>query len=404
MAEITVDRARCGLAVGPALVTAALVFGPGSVTTASALGAGFGYQLLWIPVIATILMMCFVDLSVRIGLSSCKDPVGAVATHTGRVVASLVAVGAVLVVSSFQAGNSVGTGAAANVLFHGDTKLFAALFTVLAVAFVWLPGFYDKLEKLMVAIIGLMLLAFVITAIVSRPSLVSMLRGLVPMIPSGAEALVVGAVATMFSVVGAFYQIQLVRQKGWTADDYRPARRDAILGTLILGTLSFVIILAAAAVLNPAGIQVKSPADMAGILEPTVGRWASVLFALGLWAAAFSSLLGNATIGGGLLSAVFNPKSDTDVNAPITKACITLVMIAGGLVAIIFGGIPVQLIVTAQAITIFIAPMIGIVLVWIARHPSRGALRIGWVQLVVAAVGLLFLFFLAYTYLVKLLG
>ena len=52
---------------GPAFVTAALVFGPGSITTASSLGADFAYDLVWVPVLATILMLCFVNLSVRIG-------------------------------------------------------------------------------------------------------------------------------------------------------------------------------------------------------------------------------------------------------------------------------------------------------------------------------------------------
>lgn len=394
-------RRRFGL--GPALITAALVFGPGSITTASSLGAGFSYQLLWIPVIATILMLCFVDLSVRIGLTTDRGPIGTVSSHTSRIVGVLVAIGAVLIVSSFQAGNSVGTGAAANVLFNGDTKLWAIIFTVLAIAFVWLPGFYSKLEILMVAIIGIMVVAFVLTAIVAQPDPGAMLAGLVPSLPTGSEALVVGAVATTFSIVGAFYQIQLVRQRGWGPDDYKLARRDAITGTLILGMLSFVIIIGAAAVLAPQGVQVKSPADMANILTPTVGQWAGVLFALGLWSSAFSSLLGNATIGGGLLSSLFGNTSG-DVNTRLAKICITLVMIAGGAVAVIFGGIPVQLILTAQAITVFIAPLIGIVVVWIARHPSRGELRIGGVQLAIAIVGLAFLFFLAGTYLMRLLA
>ncbi|QIK71019.1 divalent metal cation transporter [Propioniciclava coleopterorum] len=404
MANTTVDATpRRRLALGPALVTAALVFGPGSITTASSLGASFSYRLLWIPVIATVLMLCFVDLSVRIGLTSDKGPVGTVAAHTSRIVAVLVAIGSVLIVSSFQAGNSVGTGAAANVLFAGDTKLWAGIFTAAAIAFVWLPGFYGKLEKLMVGIIAVMLVAFVITAIVSRPDPAALVAGLMPIIPTGSEAMVVGAVATTFSIVGAFYQIQLVRQRGWGAGDYRAARRDAISGTLILGTLSFVIILAAAAALHPQGIAVKSPADMANILTPTVGQWAGVLFALGLWSAAFSSLLGNATIGGGLLSAMFGNAGE-DVNNRLAKICITAVLVVGGVVAIIFGGIPVQLILTAQAITVFIAPLIGIVLVWIARHRSRGDLRIGWPQTVLAVVGLVFLFFLAATYIQRLIA
>lgn len=405
MAEVTDNTRKASrFALGPALVTAALVFGPGSITTASSMGAGFSYNLLWVPVIATILMLCYVDLSVRIGLSSGRGPVGTVTDHLGRIVAVLVAIGAVLVVSSFQAGNSVGAGAATNVLFGGDSRIFAALFTLLAIGFLWLPNFYSKLEKLVVVIILLMLVAFIVTAIVSRPDLGEMLKGLVPSFPTGSEALIVGATATTFSIVGAFFQIQLVRQKGWTEEDYPIARRDAVIGTIILGSLAFIIALGAAAVLHPAGIQVKSPADMASILEPTVGSWASALFALGLWAAAFSSLLGNATIGGGLLSAVFKPGVEGNVNHTFTKICITVVMAIGGVVAVVFGGIPVQLILTAQAVTVFIAPLIGVVILWIARHPSRGRLRASWPQLVLGIIGAAFLVYLAFTYARNLLG
>ena len=98
-----------------------------------------------------------------------------------------------------------------------------------------------------------------------------MAKGLIPSLSSGSSALVVAAVATIFSIVGAFYQIQLVREKGWTEEQFPEARRDAALGSVILGALSVVIMIAAAAVLNPVGATVSSPADMAVILEPALG-------------------------------------------------------------------------------------------------------------------------------------
>ncbi|WP_027946066.1 Nramp family divalent metal transporter [Amycolatopsis taiwanensis] len=388
-------RRRGGL--GPAFVTAALVFGPGSITTASSIGARFSYDLVWAPVLATVLMLCFVDISVRIGLSTDRGPVGTVADRFGRGIAIAVALGAFGVVTSFQAGNSVGTGAASQVLFGGNVGLFAALFTVLAIGFLWLPSLYKNLERVMVAIILVMLAIFVITAVIARPDLGAMLAGLVPSLPSGSSALVVGAVATTFSVVGAFYQIQLVREKGWGPGDYAIARRDATIGTLALGVLSFVIMIAAAAVLNPRGVKVSSPADMATILEPTVGHWASVLFAVGLWAAAFSSLVGNATIGGSMLAGAAG-KEDGGLRSKFVKVCITVVMVLGGLVAIVFGGIPVQLIVTAQAVTIFVAPAIGIVLVILGHHKKRGSLTIGPFRTVLAIIGFAFLVLLAVSY------
>ena len=400
--ETTFRRGRASANLGPAFVTAALVFGPGSITTASAMGAAFAYELVWVPVVATVLMLCFVDLSVRIGLTTDRGPVATIAGRFGRAVGVLVGIGAFLVTASFQAGNSVGTGAASNVLFGGDVAVFAALFTALGIGFVWLPSFFRALERTMVVIISVMLVIFVVTAVVAGPDLGATLRGLVPSVPSGSSALVVGAVATTFSVVGALYQIQLVREKGWKAEDYRTARRDAISGTLTLGLLSLIVMVAAAAVLNPKGVTVTEPTAMATILEPTVGAWASALFALGLWAAAFSSLVGNSTIGGGMIAGVLQVETGGLRSAKV-KACITLVIVIGGVVAVVFGGIPIELIVTAQAVTIFAVPLIGLVLVLLARHRDRGRLVIGRVQLTLALVGLVFLVLLAVTYLRDLL-
>jgi Mn2+/Fe2+ NRAMP family transporter len=162
------------------------------------------------------------------------------------------------------------------------------------------------------------------------------------------------------------------------------------------------MMIAAAAVLNPAGVTVTSPADMAGVLEPTVGRWASVLFAVGLWAAAFSSLIGNSTIGGSMLAGALGVERG-GLGSTRVKLCITFVMVLGGVVALTFGGIPVQLIMTAQAVTIFVVPLIGVALVVLARHRDRGSLAVGVPQLVLAVVGVLFLLLLAVNYLRNLL-
>ncbi len=397
------DRRRGALrSIGPAFITAALVFGPGSIATASSMGAAYAYELLWVPVISTILMLCFVNIGVRIGLTSERSVLGTISHRLTGIVAILVGLGSFLVVTSFQAGNSAGTGAAGQLMFGGEPRTYAIVFTVIGLLFVWIPKFYPALEKVMVVIIIVMLVAMVTTAIVSRPDPGAMIAGLVPRIPEGSVPLVVGLAATTFSVVGALYQIQLVREKGWTSSDFRLARRDAVVGTLILGVLSAVIMISAAATLNPAGIAADSPAALAQILQP-IGSWAVVLFAIGLWCAAFSSMIGNSTIGGSMLAGVFRIDSGGLSSVPV-KICISLVIVLGGVVAAVFGGVPIQLILTAQAVTILAVPLIGVVMVVLSRHRDRGALRIGAGQLSLAVVGLGFLLFLAVTYLRSLLG
>src|SRR5690625_7724681 len=86
----------------------------------------------------------------------------------------------------------------------------------------------------MVAIILAMLVIFILTAVVAQPDLGRLAAGLVPSLPTGSSALVVGAVATTFSVVGAIYQIQFVQGKGGRAGDFRRARGETALGPIIL--------------------------------------------------------------------------------------------------------------------------------------------------------------------------
>ncbi|GAA1206116.1 hypothetical protein [Rhodoglobus aureus] len=70
----------------------------------------------------------------------------------------------------------------------------------------------------------------------------------------------------------------------------------------------------------------------------------------------------------------------------------------------IFGGIPIQLIITAQAVTILAVPLIGVVMVVLGRHKDRGNLRIGLPQLILSLLGLAFLVFLAVMYAIRIFG
>jgi manganese transport protein len=383
--------------IGPAFITAALVFGPGSITTSSSIGAGLGYSILWVVVLSVVFMLVYSDMGVRLGMAMRGSPIQTMKEKWGRMTGALVGVGGFLVTTSFQAGNSIGAGVAMNVLFGGSVALWATIFTALAVAFLWLPGYYRSLERVMVGLIAVMLVAFLVTAVSARPAVGELARGLLPSMPEGSGLLIIALIGTSFSVVGAFYQAYLAQEKGWDAGDYRRSVRDTFSGILILGAMTMLVMISAAAVLQPQGVTVTSPADMALTLEPTVGQWASVVFAVGIFGASFSSLLGNATIGGALLSDALG--FGHRVGSTTVKAFITLVMVLGGIIAVAFGTIPVQLIVFAQAITIFIVPFVGIMMLLLATDRGRmGSLAnplwknvlaaLGWLALLATAIRL----------------
>jgi manganese transport protein len=380
--------------LGPAIITAALVLGPGSLTVSSIIGANFGYHLIWAIALAAIFMMVFTEMSARIGMSTNQTLLTTIRQKYGKVVTILIGIGAFLVTASFQAGNAIGSGVALSVLTGTSQDLWTILFTLFAMSLLLFKDFYKVLEKLMLVLVAIMLFSFVTTLIVAKPSLSGIVEGLVPSIPSGSLLLMIALFATTFSIVGAFYQSYLVQEKGWNKSNMKEGIRESYSGIIILGLISGVVMMSAAAVLLPQGIAIGSVADMGKSLEPLYGKWATTIFMIGLWGAAVSSLTGNATIGGALLADALGLGSK--LNDKAVRYCIVAVMAIGAIVAVAFGRIPVQLITLAQAVTIIIVPLIGIALYMVANDKKvMGEFKNSTTKNIIGIIGLVVLLVLA---------
>ena len=172
--------------------------------------------------------------------------------------------------------------------------------------------------------------------------------------------------------------------------------RGAYTGVAILGFMSSSVLICAAAVLFPKGIHVSSAAEMGKALEPLFGTYASSLFFIGLFGASFSSLVGNATVGGALLGDALGFGSSLESKK--VKALISVVMILGCIVAVSFGKLPLELIVLAQSVTIFLVPFIGISILLIANSKKvMGTNANNMFYKVVGALGLVVIFVLMFS-------
>lgn len=380
--------------LGPAIITAALVLGPGSLTVSSIIGANFGYHLIWAIALAAIFMMVFTEMSARIGMSTNQTLLTTIRQKYGKVVTILIGIGAFLVTASFQAGNAIGSGVALSVLTGTSQDLWTILFTLFAMSLLLFKDFYKVLEKLMLVLVAIMLFSFVTTLIIAKPSLSGIAQGLVPSIPSGSLLLMIALFATTFSIVGAFYQSYLVQEKGWNKSNMKEGIRESYSGIIVLGLISGVVMMSAAAVLLPQGIAIGSVADMGKSLEPLYGNWATTIFMIGLWGAAVSSLTGNATIGGALLADALGLGSK--LNDKAVRYCIIAVMAIGAIVAVAFGRIPIQLITLAQSVTIIVVPLIGIVLYMVANDKKvMGEFNNSITKNIIGIIGLVVLLVLA---------
>lgn len=380
--------------LGPGLITAALVFGPSKMTITSKLGAEYGFSLLWVIVVAIFFMVIFTSMAARIGMATNQSLLSSIREKYGRSAAVAVGIGVFLVCTSFQAGNSVGVGIALGELTGTPPKQWIIGSTLLGIGLLFFKTFYKVLEKLMILLIGLMLVAFITTFVMVKPVMSDILSGMSPSLPDGSISLVIAFTASCVSIVGAFYQSYLVQERRRITANSSQTKNDSFTGILILGIMSAIVLICAATVLLPKGIKVNSATDMSKALEPLFGKYASALFLIGLFGAAFSSLIGNASVGGTLLGDALGYGGQ--LGSKRVKYLIALVMVIGAVIAIIFGKLPLELIVFAQSITIFIVPFIGITMYMIANDEKlMGEMKNKLATQIFAGLGLLIITALA---------
>jgi manganese transport protein len=351
--------------IGPALVLATVVIGPGSLSLNTIAGGLYGYTLLWVPVAATVLMMTYTWLSASLALVSGETLFQIVRRRHGQTVAAGGGLFAFLAVLAFQAGNSAAVGFAANAMLGGDVRLWALVFFVPAIALILQRDLYRKLEILVKAVVGLMLLAFVGTLALVGVDSRGMVAGLVPSLPD-AEALflALGMAATTFSIVAAVYQGYLMREKRWGVESLSREGVDTFGGIAVLGGISIVLLLTSAGAIHGAAAPVFTAQAMAAQLEPLAGPAAFWLFTLGFFFASFSSLVVNPLIGATLLVDAFG--HDASMDGRPVKVWTAVAMAAGLVVVLWFEGTPVELLRIAQGFAVIALPMLGFLVLSLA--------------------------------------
>ncbi len=381
--------------IGPGLITAAVVVGPGSITVCSKLGATMGYSVLWTIVIASIMMITFTWIGTMIGIMSNESFLSTVSKKYGFLVSLIMGVSAFFITTGFQIGNNIGVGLALETLFGGSTWFWASLFTVISLVFLWSSNsFYSLLENLMTVLVFIMVISFWGNLLIIRPDMGEIVKGLIPHKPQS-FGLVIAVSATTFSVAAASFQAYLVREKGWTREDISKGLKDSSIGIVILSIICMVIIITSAAVLKPAEITVNSAVEMAMQLEPLLGSFAKWMFLFGLWAGSFSSFIVNAMIGGTFLADGLRLGSSLD--SLWAKVFASIIMILGTAATALLGENPIQLLVITQATTIFGVPLIALFMIILSNdYGVMGEHKSGFITNIIGSFAVLWLLYLSY--------
>ena len=370
--------------LGPALITACVVFGPGSLLVTANIGASHRYELLWLLILTGILMGTYMTTAARIGVVGGATPCTLIAQRLGRPIAAVVAINLCLICGTFQFSNNVAVAVAAGTFIPNIESRWILLgFNSLIIVFLFAAKhIYRFLERMMKIMVGLMLLCFLVNVVLAGPSLSGIIRGLIPSWPEGVSLgvpakiggvihdpmiLIASLLGTTFSVAAAFYQGNLVREKGWTIKDYRRSIGDSVAGVCVLTGISAIIMITAATVIP--GKPAEDIGVLAESLRPLLRSVAYIFFCVGLFAVAMNPFLINAMIGGSILAdGIGKPCRLNDRWSRLFTVAVLLAGMVVGMLALRTGQKPVKLIIFGQALTVIGNPLMAATILWLANQ------------------------------------
>jgi NRAMP (natural resistance-associated macrophage protein)-like metal ion transporter len=273
--------------LGPGLITASVDNDAGGITTYSVAGSNYGYDLLWTLVPITIALIVVQEMCARMGVVTGKGLADLIREHFGVKVTFWVSVA--LIVANL--GNVIAefAGVAASLqIFHVPIAASVPL-AALAVWLLVLRGTHRTVEKFFL-VACLFYLAYPVSLGFSNPDWGEVARAsFVPTVrwDPGYVGMLVGMVGTTIAPWMQFYLQSAVVEKGIKIEHYRYSRLDVIAGCVVTDLVAFAIVVACAATLFKSGVKVETADQAALALAPLAGKYASWLFAFGLFNASF---------------------------------------------------------------------------------------------------------------------
>jgi len=362
--------------IGPGALVAAAFIGPGTVTTCTLAGVRSGTALLWALVFATVGTMVLQEMAARLGTITGLGLGDALRRRVSSPVARLGVLALVVFAigggnAAYQTGNLLGAALGLDIAFAGGTRLWALAVALMAALLLY-TGRYRVIERVLVSLVIGMSVLFVATALAVSPSWSVILGDLLqPRLPPGSAFVALGLVGTTIVPYNLFLHASASAERfteGTPHERLRDARLDLFVAIGLGGLVSMAIVITAAAA-GAQGATVESAGGMAAQLSPLLGRWATIVFALGLFAAGMTSAITAPMAAAWAVAGAMGwPRDLRDVRL---RAVWGSILVIG--VAIALSGVqPLPAILAAQAANGLLLPIIAAFLVFVMN--DRGLL------------------------------
>jgi NRAMP (natural resistance-associated macrophage protein)-like metal ion transporter len=359
--------------LGPGIVAANAGNDAGGIATYASVGAKYGYDLLWMMALITISLVVVQEACARMGIVTGKGLAGLIRERFG-VRWTALAITSFFVASVATTASEFAGIAASSELF-GVSRYVSVPVALAVVFYLVAGGTYRIVERVFLAM-TVVFFGYVATAFMTTQHWLPVLRAsVVPTLrlDPGFLFMAITLIGTTITSYMQFFLQAAYVERGTGVRELKLARADVVISSIFANLIAFCIIVTTAQTLHRTGVTIDTAAEAARALVPLAGRYAEILFAVGLVGA---SLFGATVLP--LSTAYLTTEAfgfergiaHTFREAPAFMGIYTVTLLLGALIALVPDMPLVRLMVVSQFIDGVQLPIILVFIVLLVRDPT----------------------------------
>lgn len=299
--------------VGPGLIVTIGFIDPGNWATNFAAGGTFGYQLLWVTTLSTIMLIVLQHNAAHLGIVTGQCLSEAATTHLPRIVSRPLLWSAVAASISTSLAEILGGAIALRMLFGVPLKIGAIAIAGLSV-FMLFTNSYKRVEKFIIGFVSLIGLAFLYELFLVKVDWEqAAYHWVVPSIPHGSLFIIMSVLGAVVMPHNLFLHSEVIQSRQINRKGDAAIRKnlkyefyDTLLAMTVGWAINSAMILLAASTFFINHLHVEELEQASKLLSPLLGSAAAIVFALALLMAGLSSTVTSGMAAGSIFAGIFN--------------------------------------------------------------------------------------------------
>ena len=326
--------------IGPGLLVTVGFIDPGNWASNLAAGAEYGYALLWMVTLSTVMLIVLQHNVAHLGIATGLCLAEAASVHLHPRYSKPILLTAMLASVSTSLAELLGGAIALQMLFGVPVRIGAAL--VLAFVLIMLfTNSYRLIEKWIIAFVSIIGLSFIYElSLVTIDWPAAAVAWVTPSFPEGSMVIVMSVLGAVVMPHNLFLHSEVIQSRKWNLSDERTIRRqlryeyvDTIFSMLVGWAINSAMILLAAATFFVSRTPVAELQQADSLLRPLLGSHATVVFAVALLLAGIASTITSGMAAGTIFAGMF--REPYDRKDPHSRFGVALSLVAAFVVIIV---------------------------------------------------------------------